>query len=53
MKFGSNWGVRESMAYWSAKYRYVMSKLAERPGDLRVSDFFPVESSEPGPTLWI
>lgn len=52
MKFGSNWGVRESIAYWSAKYRDVMSKLAERPCDLRVSDFFPVESSERGPPPW-
>lgn len=52
MKFGPNWGVRESMAYWSAKHNYVMSRLAERPSDLRVSDFFPVEGHDVAPPLW-
>jgi len=52
MKIGKNWGVSESVEYWSAKSAFVLDTLKTSPEKLRVSDFFPIESHEPAPHLW-
>lgn len=52
MKFGSDWGVRESLAYWNAKSEFVLSALSDDHKKLRVSDFFPVPANSDAPRVW-
>jgi hypothetical protein len=52
MKLSDDWGVKESVAYWSAKSRYVVEKLRKGPHELTPGDFLLGAGEPRGEPLW-